>query len=60
MQKQYKDLKIFVACGCFRGDIEAFAKKVEETHGDNQHAKIYFAAIEIAKLKIDLSEVKGE
>ena len=50
-----KSLGIGVVCGCFRGSIEAFAAKVKETHGDNDHAKRYMAAIEFAKVCIDLS-----
>ena len=50
-----KDLKIFVSCGCFCGDIDSFAEKVKQTHGNNRHAKAYFAAIELAKIKIDLT-----
>ena len=47
--------KIFVACGCFRGDIDQFAEKVKETHGDNEHSKAYMLSIELAKLRIDLN-----
>ena len=47
---------IMVACGCFRGDIDAFTANVAETHGDSSHAKAYMASIELAKLRIDLSE----
>ena len=50
-----KDKQIRVKCGCFRGDIDAFAFKVQATHGDSQHAKAYMAAIELAKMQIDLS-----
>ena len=50
-----KSLEINVTCGCFRGNIEAFAKQVQETHGDNDHAKHYMMAVEMAKAKIDLS-----
>ena len=50
-----KDLEIGVTCGCFRGNIEAFAEKVREAHGDNEHAKRYLAAIELAKVCIDLT-----
>ena len=50
-----KKLEICVACGCFRGNIEAFAEKVKETHGENEHAKRYMAAIEMAKVCIDLT-----
>lgn len=55
-----KDLKIFVSCGCFRGDIDAFAEKVKKTHGDSRHAKAYLAAVELAKIKIDLAEDSEE
>ena len=50
-----KDKKINVKCGCFRGDIDAFSAQVQATHGDNQHAKAYMAAIELARVQIDLS-----
>lgn len=50
-----KNLDICVTCGCFRGNIDAFAEKVKETHGDNEHAKRYMAAIEFAKACIDLT-----
>ena len=49
-----KNLEIGVSCGCFRGNIEAFAEKVKETHGENEYAKRYMAAIELAKACIDL------
>jgi hypothetical protein len=39
----------YVCCGCFNGDINEFAKKVKETHGDNEHAKDYALAIELFK-----------
>ena len=55
-----KGTKIFVKCGCFRGDIEAFAAKVQATHGDGSHAKAYMAAIELAKIRIDLSGEANE
>ena len=50
-----KGLEIKVSCGCFRGNIEEFAQQVQETHGDNNHAKRYGIAIELAKASIDLS-----
>lgn len=50
-----KELGISVACGCFRGTIEEFTAKVIETHGDNDYAKQYAAAIALAKICIDLS-----
>ena len=50
-----KGRAIFVSCGCFRGDIDAFCEKVKLTHGDNQYAKAYMIAAEQAKATIDLS-----
>ena len=50
-----KSLEIGVICGCFNGNIQAFAEKVKKTHGENDHAKRYMAAIELAKVSIDLS-----
>ena len=44
--------KIGVQCGCFYGDIDEFAAKVEQTHGNNQHGKAYKLAIELAKLRL--------
>ena len=38
----------FVATGCFSGTKKEFLKKVKETHGDNEHAKKYKAAIKFA------------
>lgn len=44
------DKGIYVRCGCFSGDMEAFAAKVEETHKDNkQYLKEYRGAIAYAK-----------
>ena len=34
-----------IATGCFRGTIEEFLAAVRETHGDNEHAKAYRAAM---------------
>ena len=55
-----KGAKIYVKCGCFRGDIDAFALKIQATHGDGIHAKAYMAAIELAKARIDLSGEDSE
>ena len=52
-----KDKKIFVSCGCFKGDIQEFEDAVKKTHGGTKHEKAYLAAIELAKLQIeDVSE----
>ena len=50
-----KNLFIGVSCGCFRGNVDEFVKKVKETHGDNKHAKTYLTAAELAKMQIDLT-----
>ena len=47
-----KDNAIKVACNGFTGDIDAFQKKVIKTHGNNNYAKEYKLAIEIAKIHI--------
>jgi len=45
------DKGIYVQCGCFFGTLDEFAAKVEQTHGDNQHGKVYKAIIEVIKLR---------
>lgn len=44
------DGKIRVTCGCFYGDLDEFAKKVTQTHGNSKYALEYRAAIELAKV----------
>lgn len=51
-----KGNKILVKCGCFYGDIDKFEQKVAITHGDNQHARDYKKAIEMAKIWIDVED----
>jgi hypothetical protein len=46
------DGNIGVACGRFAGTIDAFLKKVSETHGENEHAAAYKLAAELAKMRI--------
>ena len=53
------DKGVFVSCGCFRGTLEEFAEKVEETHGDNRHARDYKALIEFVKKRYE-AEASGE
>ena len=55
-----KELKIIVATGCFEGTIDEFENKVKETHGENEHAKAYFLAIQLAKLRINLTAREDE
>jgi hypothetical protein len=50
----HTDKGVFVSCGCFRGTLDEFDKKVEETHGENKHAIDYKALIEFAKVKFEL------
>ena len=55
-----KDKEIRVACGCFFGTLDEFEKAVRETHGENEHAKVYMLAIEMAKARIDLTKVEAD
>ena len=43
---------IHVKCGCFHGTIDEFRMKVKKTHGNNHHAKNYFAAADLAEMKM--------
>lgn len=47
--------EITVKCGCFLGKIDKFLEKVTATHRDSKYALVYRAAVEVAKLQIDLS-----
>ena len=51
-----KDNEITVKCGCFLGKIDKFLEKVTQTHGDSKYALVYRAAVEVARLQIDLSD----
>ena len=53
-----KDNEITVKCGCFLGKIDRFLEKVTQTHGDSKYALVYRAAVEVAKLQIELTERK--
>ena len=48
------DGKVRVTCGCFYGDLDEFAAKVQETHGDNKHGKVYKKLIELAKIQMEV------
>ena len=39
----------FVRAGCFFGSLEAFQRKVRETHGDTIHEQTYLMASELAQ-----------
>ena len=55
---QDKDRAVVVCCSGFFGTLEEFARKVEETHGDNQFGREYRAAIELAKVRFLMEETK--
>lgn len=50
---------IWVSCGCFNGSISDFLRKVEETHGDNKHGRIYKALAELASMKLGGGDDNG-
>ena len=52
--------EIFVQCGCFEGNIEAFVEKVKVSHGENKHAKVYLLAAEMAKIQLEDVEVPND
>ena len=48
-----------IKTGCFFGTIKEFEAKVSETHGDNNHAKEYTAALAMIRSHFDMwKEVK--
>ena len=55
-----KDNNIGVNCGCFTGTIDDFLEAVNETHGENKHAKAYKLACELARVQIELEDVRNE
>ena len=55
------DGSICVKCGCFHGNLDDFERKIQATHGDNMHAKVYRLAIEMAKERIRIpTEMEGQ
>ena len=48
--------KIVVCCGCWKGTLEGFVKRVKEVHIDNEHAKAYLAAVDLIKIRFGLTE----
>ena len=46
--------KVEITCGCFRGSIEEFEKKVEETHSGTIYEKQYKAIINVIKIKFGI------
>ena len=54
-----KDGHIHVACGCFGGDLDEFAAKVRETHGNSTYAREYLACIDVVKIHFGVEEGKN-
>jgi hypothetical protein len=52
-----KDNKVEITCGCFRGSIEEFEKKVEKTHSGKIYEKQYKAIINVIKIKFGLTDL---
>ena len=50
------DGEIEITCGCFRGSLEEFLKKVELTHKGTIYEKQYKAMIEVIKVKFGVYE----
>ena len=51
---------IYVSCGCFYGTLVEFRAKVQRTHGDNKHGRVYQAAADLAELQIDTTPIEDE
>lgn len=54
-----KDGHIHVACACFGGDLDEFAAKVRETHGNSTYAREYLACIDVVKIHFGTEEGKN-
>lgn len=46
--------EVEVACGCFRGTLDEFVRKVEETHAGTVYEKQYKAMAKLIKIKFKL------
>lgn len=46
--------EIYVCTGCFFGSLAEFRAKIQETHKDNEHAKAYLLAANLAEIRIKL------
>ena len=49
-----KDNNVEITCGCFRGSIADFEKRVEETHKGTIYEKQYKAIINVIKIKFGI------
>ena len=52
-----KENKVEITCGCFRGSIEEFEKRVEETHSGTVYEKQYKSIINVIKIKFGLTDL---
>ena len=50
----HTDKGVFVQCGCFKGTLEEFEKKVKETHQGNKYERDYLALIGFVKVKFEI------
>lgn len=55
-----KDNKIFVRYDFFSGKIDKFIEKLVEEYEDTKYTKVFNAAIELAKLYINLEDTEKE
>ena len=54
------DKGVSLLAGCFFGDIDTFRNKLESTHGDNDHAAEYRAALALIEKHAEIWTPKGE
>ena len=53
------DKGIHLRAGCFFGDVDTFRAKLEETHGDNDYAAEYRAALALIEKHAEIWTPKG-
>lgn len=51
-----RDNTVEITCGCFRGSIEEFEKRVKNTHAGTVYENQYNAIINVIKIKFGLDE----
>ena len=54
------DKGVSLLAGCFFGDIDTFRNKLESTHGDNDHAAEYRAALALIEKHAEIWTPKEE
>lgn len=50
------DGRPYVTCGCFKGTIDDFKKRICKVHGENQYAKEYQALVKAAMIHFGLTD----